>query len=512
MGTERASILSARGIGKRFFGVAALSEVDLELHPAEVVAVVGENGAGKSTLMKILAGVQRPDAGSLLVDGRTVEFGSVRDAAAAGIALIHQELELCENLDVAGNLLLGREPRRGLWLDRREEIRLAKTALDQVGLRIDPSTPLAELSLGQRQLVEIAKALSMHARILVMDEPTSSLSLVETERLLGSVRELRQRGTTVVYISHRLGEVTAIADRVVVLRDGRNAGELRRDEISHDAMVRCMVGRDLGDRHRPQPRSRDAAARLSVRGLRTSAWPTERIDLTVAAGEIVGLAGLVGAGRSEVLRAVFGADGRVEGEVAVDGRAVASGSIRAAVAAGIAFVPEDRKADGLILDEGIRDNVALPVLATKARSLWRRERTEAELAAATTRELSIKAANDSTPVRTLSGGNQQKVVIGKWLTASPKVLLLDEPTRGIDVGSKAEIYALLRGLAANGVAILFASSEMEEVLTLAERIVVLCEGRLSGELSSDGADEESVLRLATAHSGHRKSAARVVNS
>jgi ribose transport system ATP-binding protein len=500
METERAAILSARGIGKRFFGVAALSEVDLELFPAEVVAVVGENGAGKSTLMKILAGVQRPDAGSLLIDGRPVEFGSVRDAAAAGIALIHQELELCENLDVAGNLLLGREPRRGLWLDRRAEIRLAQSALDRVGLGIDPRTPLAALSLGQRQLVEIAKALSMHARILVMDEPTSSLSLVEAERLLGSVRELRERGATVVYISHRLGEVAAIADRVVVLRDGRNAGELRREEISHDAMVRRMVGRDLDGRHRPRPRSTTALARLSVRGLQTSAWPTERFDLTVAAGEIVGLGGLVGAGRSEVLRAVFGADERLHGEIAVDGGVVAADSIRAAVAAGIVLVPEDRKVEGLILDEGIRDNVVLPVLAARRGSPWRRERAEADLAAATTRGLSIKAANDSTPVRTLSGGNQQKVVIGKWLTATPKVLLLDEPTRGIDVGSKAEIYALLRGLAADGVAILFASSEMEELLTLAERIVVLCEGRLTGELSGEDAAEEAVLRLATAHS------------
>ncbi|MFO1052269.1 MAG: sugar ABC transporter ATP-binding protein [Planctomycetota bacterium] len=497
MGAESTPRVLARGISKSFPGVRALLGVDLHVGAGEVVALVGENGAGKSTLMKILAGVQSPDEGELQVDGETVEFGSVADAQARGIVLIHQELNLCDNLSVGANVWLGREPRRRGFVDEKRIAAGAAEVLARVGLDVDPRAPLRGLSLGQRQLVEIAKALSVDARVLIMDEPTSSLSLAETERLFGVVHELRRQGVSVVYISHRLGEVEELADRVVVLRDGRNAGELQRSEIAHDRMVALMVGRDIRRVARRDAGAGDAAVVLRVRGLRTAAWPGQAVDFDVRAGEIVGMAGLVGAGRSEILRAIFGADPRVGGEVHVGEVVLRGGDPREAIAAGVALVPEDRKAEGLLLGLGIRENVALPGLQRRARAGFVDQGADRSLAQDAVRRLSIRSAGIDQVVRTLSGGNQQKVVIGKWLTMGPRLLLLDEPTRGIDVGSKDEIYGLVRGLAAQGLAVLFVSSEMEEVLGLADRVLVLHEGRLAGELTSDAASEEAVMHLAT---------------
>ncbi|MBI5852491.1 MAG: sugar ABC transporter ATP-binding protein [Planctomycetes bacterium] len=501
MAAETTPRVAARGIAKSFPGVRALDGVDFAVRPGELVALVGENGAGKSTLMKILAGVQAPDSGTLAIDGAPASFRSVAEAQARGIALIHQELNLCDNLAVGANVVLGREPKRFGLIDERAVRRASGVVLRRVGLDVDPSRPLHGLSLGQRQLVEIAKALLVDARVLIMDEPTSSLSLGETQRLFGVVRELASQGVSVVYISHRLGEVEALADRVVVLRDGRNAGELEHDEITHDAMVTLMVGRDLRRRIERRSFVADGAVVLRVRGLRSAAWPASAVDLELRAGEIVGLAGLVGAGRSELLRAIAGVDAPRGGTIEVGGVALRIGDPRAAIAAGLALVPEDRKADGLLLDAGVRENLALPSLSRIDRYGFVDRKAERALAERSLRELAIKTPHVDQPVRALSGGNQQKVVLGKWLARSPRILLLDEPTRGIDVGSKDEIYRLVRGLAARGLAVLFASSEMEEVLGLADRIAVAHDGRIAGELDASIATEQAVLRLATGATG-----------
>ena len=501
MGDKHALRLRALGIGKAFPGVRALDAVDFEVGAGEVVALVGENGAGKSTLTKILAGVQAPDAGELLIDGESVRLDSVAAAQARGIALIHQELNLCDNLSVGANVYLGREPRRHGLIDERAIERGAALVLARVGLDVDPRTPLAGLSLGQRQLVEIGKALSIDARVLMMDEPTSSLSLTEAQQLFEVVRELRRQGVSVVYISHRLGEVEELADRVVVLRDGRNAGELARADVTHDRMVALMVGRDIARFRHGGVAATPGDVVLRVRGLRTTAWPAHAVEFAVRAGEIVGMAGLVGAGRSEILRAVFGADARVAGSVELDGVALRSGDPRSAITAGAALVPEDRKLQGLVLELGLRENLALPGLARRARAGFVDARAERAVAAEAVERLSIRTPSLEQVVRNLSGGNQQKVVIGKWLTMSPRLLLLDEPTRGIDVGSKDEIYGLLRDLAAQGIAVLFVSSEMEEVLGLADRILVVHEGRISGECQGGAATEADIMQFATGGPG-----------
>jgi len=491
-----AMLLEVRSLSKRFPGVRALHQVGLSLRAGEVLAVIGENGAGKSTLMKILAGVETPDSGEILLDGRPVRIGSVRDATRLGIALIHQELNLADNLDVAANIFLGREPRRLGFVDRRQLYDAARQFLHQVGLDCAPDVLVHRLPLGRQQLVEIAKALSTQARVLIMDEPTSSLSQGETERLCRVVKDLRGRGVSVVYISHRLREVKELADRVVVLRDGENAGELARDEISHDAMVRLMVGRELGRADRTSHGRGEPL--LVARGLRTLAHPRHAVDLALRAGEIVGLAGLVGSGRTELLRAFFGIDRRAGGEVLIQGHRVQLASPRDAIRAGLALVPEDRKQQGVILEMAVRENMSLASLRRDARAaFWLNLPGEARLAEEMTRELKVKTPTLQQFVEYLSGGNQQKVALAKWLALRPRVLLLDEPTRGIDVGAKQEIYRLMETLAGQGVAILFVSSEMEEVLRMSDRALVMHEGRLAGELNREQLSEEAIMRLAT---------------
>ncbi len=496
-------LLEARGISKRFPGVRALDAVSLAVDRGEVLALIGENGAGKSTLLKILAGVQSPDSGELLVDGSPVRFRGVEDALGKGIALIHQELNLADNLDVAGNVFLGREPRRLGLLDLRRMHGEAAAWLRMVGLDIDPATPLASLPIGRQQLVEIAKALSTNARLLIMDEPTSSLSAHETEILFTVVKGLRERGVSVIWISHRLGEVKELADRVVVLRDGANAGEIAdRSGIEHDRMIRMMVGRDI-DRLSRRPSHPPGDVVLSAKGLRTQAHRSHPLSLEVRAGEIVGVAGLVGAGRTELLMTLFGVTPAVDGTVAIAGRAVTPRSPIQAIRAGIALVPEDRKQQGLILDMAVRDNMSLASLWTESHAGFVDFREERRLASAMIPALAIKTPSDRQTAKFLSGGNQQKVVLAKWLAMKPKVLLLDEPTRGIDVGAKAEIYDLVHRLAGEGLAVLFVSSEMEEVLSLADRALVMHEGRISGSLEREALTEENVMRLAAGASAAR---------
>lgn len=490
-------LLSAQHLHKQFPGVRALEDVSLQVAHGEFVAVIGENGAGKSTLMKILAGLQAPDQGVVHFEGCEVVLSGVQAAQTLGIALIHQELVLADNLDAAGNIFLGREPRRGIFIQKEVMREKAQALLDQLGAGFASTVLVSELSLGQRQMVEIAKALSLDAKLLIMDEPTSSLSLRETESLFRVMGGLRKAGLSILYISHRLGEVKRLADRVVALRDGRNAGGLSREEITHDAMVRLMVGRDLSGA-RPVEASPPGEVVLEVRSLRTQAFPAHEVSFHVRRGEMVGLAGLVGAGRTEVLRALFGVEPQLGGEVQVDGKGLRARHPEDALAAGLALVPEDRKALGIFLEESVQWNVALTTLKRNARrGVFVNEQAGFTLTEELGRQLRIKAASPDTLVGTLSGGNQQKVVLGKWLALSPKVLLLDEPTRGIDVGAKAEIYQLMERLAAEGLAVLFASSELEEVLAMSDRVLVMHEGRLSGELSRAEATEEKIMELAT---------------
>jgi ribose transport system ATP-binding protein len=490
-------LLEARDICKRFPGVQALDRVRLTLYPGEVLGLVGENGAGKSTLMKILAGIEQPDAGQLLWNGCPIAIDSVRTAAAQGLALIHQELNLADNLEVGANLFLGREPQRWGLIDRAAIERRAAELLQRVGLDVAPRTVVETLPIGKQQLVEIAKALAVNARLLIMDEPTSSLSTNEAETLFHVVRDLRSRGVSVIYISHRLGEVQTLADRVTVLRDGRNAGDLRGAEIRHERLVQLMVGRDVSQFYARRAR-RPGPPVLEVRDLRTPARPEHALSFHVRAGEIMGLAGLVGAGRTELLRVLFGVDRPSGGQMHVAGRPVCWRSPRDAIAAGLALVPEDRKLAGLIVDMTVRQNVSLA-------GLWRdriagvflnhdRERTVTDEMIG---RLHIRTPHARQVVRHLSGGNQQKVVLGKWLALRPRLLLLDEPTRGIDIGAKREIYELMEQLAEEQVAILFASSELEEILGMSDRVLVLHEGRISGELAGDDLREEALIHLAT---------------
>jgi ribose transport system ATP-binding protein len=491
-------LLEMRGIGKRFPGVVALEGVSLEVRPGEVVALIGENGAGKSTLMKVLGGVHQPDEGEILIEGAPTRIGSVGDANALRIGFIHQELNVLENLDVAGNIFLGREPRRGglfSRIDRRKLHADAKVYLERLGLKVPTDTPLSGLSIAQQQMVEIAKALSQQARLLIMDEPTSSLTLTETERLMAVVKELRAQGVSIIYISHRLGEVKELADRVVALRDGRNAGELGREEVTHDRMVKMMVGRDIESFYAT---GGDAGvrARFGVRELRTRRYPQHAVSFRIRDGEILGLAGLIGAGRSEVAHAVFGVEPPAGGSLELGGETIVVRSPRDAIRRGIYLIPEDRRRCGLNVEELIRKNVTLPAMNRYSTAGVVRAGEERKVSQKFCDQLGVKAPSVEVRAGNLSGGNQQKVVLAKWLSLAPKVLIFDEPTRGIDVGAKAEIYDLMRKLASEGVAVLMISSDMEEVLGVSDRVAVMHEGRLTGVLERADCTEENVMRLA----------------
>ena len=490
-------LLEIKNITKRFSGVTALDGVSLSIARGEVHALIGENGAGKSTLMKILAGVQPPDSGTISFDGKLVTIRNVQDAIDLGIALIHQELNLADNLEVASNIFLGREPTRFGLIDSRTIRQRSREYLAKVGLDIEPNVKVSELTIGLQQLVEIAKALSVNARVLIMDEPTSSLSQRETDALYKVIRDLKQQGVSIIYISHRLTEIKELADRVTVLRDGQNAGSLQRDEITHDSMVKLMVGRDIDQFYeRKAQATRDVVLQLDQ--VRTSAWPQHEVSFKIRGGEIVGVGGLVGAGRTELLETIFGLTPALSGSVAVDGNVLKLSSNRDAIQAGIALVPEDRKSAGLVLEAGVRSNIGLPSLwRHRVAQMFANRSKEKSVSAEMIAEMKIKTPNDGQQVKYLSGGNQQKVVIGKWLSMSPRVLLLDEPTRGVDVGAKQEIYRLMEELAEQGVAVLFVSSELEEVISMSDRALVMHEGRLAGELGRDELSEESIMQLAT---------------
>jgi ribose transport system ATP-binding protein len=493
-------ILELKGVYKRFAGVVALNNVDISVYPGEVLALIGENGAGKSTLMKILSGVHSADEGTLRIDGNEVQIRTVADAQKLGVSLIHQELNNLDNLDVGGNIFLGREPRYGgplNFVDTRKINENSKTYLKKVGLNVSPSTSLGALSIAQQQLVEIAKALSTNARIIVMDEPTSCLTLTETNRLLELIKELKNAGVSVIYISHRLMEVNVCADRVVALRDGKNSGQLSKEEINHDNMVRLMIGRNL-DLKRTETRLGDPNKTIQIREYISPFFPSHKITFDIRKGEILGLAGLVGAGRSELAITVFGVARPLGGEVIIDNTPIVVKSPKDAIKNGIYLVPEDRRKTGLVTTLSVRENISLPDLwryASMGLISYKRELAAAE---EQRKRLSIKTAHCDTPAKNLSGGNQQKVVLAKWLSLNPKLIIFDEPTRGVDVGSKAEIYRLMRELADNGVYVLMISSDMEEVLGVSDRIVVMREGALMGILEAKDFSEEAVMKLAVA--------------
>jgi ribose transport system ATP-binding protein len=495
-------LLTLSGLHKAYPGVVALSDFSMTVSRGEVIGLVGENGAGKSTLMKILGGVVAPDAGSIAIDDVDHAALSVAESMKAGIAFVHQELNLFENLDVAANVYIGREPRRGgplRLVDEKRQREMTERLLQLVGANFGPAALVANLSLAQRQMVEIAKALSVDARIVILDEPTSSLPLAETDKLLAVIAGLKARGVSVIFISHRLHEVERVADRVVVLRDGRLAGVLNRGEISHERMVKLMIGRDL--------KAPDALAKcnpgpveLVVSNVRTAAYPGRQVSLEVRSGEILGLAGLVGSGRTELARAIFGIDRIHGGTFTLRGEPFRPADAAQAVANGVFLVPEDRKGSGVLLDLPIAENISLPNLPAHARLAIVSRAAENATAETQRRHLGIKTPNVATRAGALSGGNQQKVVLGKWLAMDPKLMIFDEPTRGIDIGAKAEIYRLMRGLADSGVAVLMISSEMEESIGVSDRIAVMHEGRISGILERDQFSEENVLLLAVGKS------------
>ncbi len=490
------------GIRKAFPGVVALDGVDFEAASHEVIGLVGENGAGKSTLMKILGGVSQPSAGQILIDGVAHNGLTVVQSMAAGIAFVHQELNLFDNLDVASNVFIGREPLVGgplRLVDRKKMAAMVRPYLDMLGADFAPETRVETLSIASRQILETAKALSQNARLVILDEPTSSLTLTETERLLGVIGTLRERGVCVIFVTHRLNELTAIADRVVGLRDGRLAGKLSKAEISPKAMIRLMIGRDLKELYTP-PRTPIATPVLTVASLRTSAWPAEEVNLTLNGGEILGLAGLIGSGRTELARAIFGIDRALGGQILVNGELLNLGDPGEAIRAGLFLVPEDRKRSGLFLDLTIAENIALADLKKHASWGLVHDQDINATAERMRRELDIRTPDVDALAGTLSGGNQQKVVLAKWLSLSPKVLICDEPTRGIDVGAKQEIYAMLRRLADQGVAILMISSDMEEVIGVSDRVAVMHEGRINGIFDRDELSEQSVMELAVSRS------------
>lgn len=490
-------LLEMRGISKRFPGVVALDGVSLQVGRGEVLALVGENGAGKSTLMKILGGVYQPDEGEIHVDGQSVKIYNVNDAMRLGIAFIHQELNVLTNLDVAANVFLGREPvYPPVRLINRRKIH-ADTAplLKRLGLDVSTHTRLDKLSIAQQQLVEIAKALSLNARLIIMDEPTSSLTLSETKRLLELVNELSSQGVSIIYISHRLGELDECADRVVVLRDGKNAGELKHEEATHDRLVSMMVGREIKSFY-VKSETQITPGFLRIRNVCSPMYPNQSVSFDAGKGEILGFAGLVGAGRSEIAKTIVGLDGPTAAEIWLGDKQLSISSARDAIANGIYLVPEDRRGEGLVVEMSVRENITLPSLPRFTRMGLIQRSRERKTTDEQISSLKIKTPGGEAFVLNLSGGNQQKVVLGKWLAMEPKVMILDEPTRGIDVGAKAEIYRLMRALAAQGAVILMISSDMEEVLNVSDRVVVMHEGVITGVLERSDCSEENVMQLA----------------
>lgn len=494
------ALISMKGIDKGFPGVQALQNGQFELLPGEVHALMGENGAGKSTLMKILTGVYQKDAGEIVYKGRSVEFSDPKAAQDAGISMIHQELNLAPDLSVAHNIYMGREPRRGLklFLNEKELLRNVRVLFDRMGLDMDPSTTVSDLTVAKQQMVEIAKALSYNADVLVMDEPTAALSDTEIEDLFVMIRQLRAKGVGIVYISHRMDEIKRITDRITVMRDGRYIDTVHTAEVTNQQIISMMVGREIYESSKPENARRDRETVLEVKGLNRGK-ALQDINFTLKKGEILGIAGLVGAGRTELARAIFGADPVQSGEIVIHGKPVKIREPHDAVRQGIGYLSEDRKQFGCDVDSDVKSNVVVASYGSFSKLGWFADDVKIRRTAEDVVDrLKVKTPHVDQEVKFLSGGNQQKVVIGKWLTRDCDILIFDEPTRGIDVGAKSEIYKLLNDLTEQGKSIIMISSELPEVLRMSHRILVMCEGRITGELDHEEASQEKIMTLATA--------------
>jgi ribose transport system ATP-binding protein len=488
-------LITLQNVSKTFGQVTVIQDVTVNVYPGKVQVLLGENGAGKSTLIKMVAGVYQPDGGQILVDGAVTTLPTTRAAEEHGIATIHQELNLVGTMSVAENVMLGRMPTKFGMVDRKELRRQARAALALIGLDVDVDTPVGELGIARQQLVEIAKALSINARVLILDEPTAALTRHETQALFAVMADLRQRGVGMLFISHHLDEIAEVGDTVTVIRDGQFIAEVPAS-TPEDELVKLMVGRSIEDQF---PRRADETPTLSevlsVTNL-TSSGQFDDINFTVRAGEVLGIAGLVGAGRTELIRAIAGADKYDTGSVTVRGVLLPKGDIQAAIKAGIGHVPEDRKGQGLVLDASVNDNLGYATLASSAKLGLADFAGQRRRAEAVAKKLRIRMHTIEQPIRSLSGGNQQKAVFGRWIIAASTVLLLDEPTRGVDVGAKVEIYELMNSITAAGGAIVMVSSELPEILGMSDRILVMRDGRLAGELSAADATQDSVMTLA----------------
>ncbi|WP_313576147.1 L-arabinose ABC transporter ATP-binding protein AraG [Pseudescherichia sp.] len=488
--------LSFRGISKTFPGVKALSDISFDCYAGQVHALMGENGAGKSTLLKILSGNYAPSGGTLVLQGKEVSFTDTTAALNAGVAIIYQELHLVPEMTVAENIYLGQLPQKGGLVNRSLLNYEARLQLEHLGLDIDPQTPLKYLSIGQWQMVEIAKALARNAKVIAFDEPTSSLSAREIDNLFRVIRELRNEGRVILYVSHRMEEIFALSDAITVFKDGRYVRTFDdMQQVNHDSLVQAMVGRDLGDIYGWQPREYGAEM-LRLEGVKA---PGVRhpVSFSVKRGEIVGLFGLVGAGRSELMKGLFGGTRITAGQLIIDGKPLSIQKPAHAIRAGMMLCPEDRKAEGIIPVHSVRDNINISARRKSVRAgCLINDGWEVENADHHIRSLNIKTPGAEQLIMNLSGGNQQKAILGRWLSEEMKVILLDEPTRGIDVGAKHEIYNVIYALAARGVAVLFASSDLPEVLGVADRILVMREGEIAGELLHGEADEKQALSLA----------------
>ena len=490
------SLVQMKNIAKSFSDTKVLKGVHLELGHGEILALLGENGAGKSTLMKILSGIYSKEEGEIYLDGELCHFQNPKEAQNKGIAIIHQEMNLCNDLTVSENIFLGREIRGTLQLSRKKMDEEAQRILDSLGVSMKATDLAGDLKVSEQQMVEIAKALSEEAKVLIMDEPTSALSRKEIEDLFRVIRRLRDEGRGIIYISHRLDELRAIVDRVTILRDGENVISAKLSDLSIDDIIRHMVGREIQDKF-PHLSCEKGVEILRVENL--EAGPKVRnISFSLYEGEILGIAGLMGAGRTEMTRALFGVDEKSAGKVYLYGKEISIRSPKDIIEHGMALIPEDRRKDGLCTELSIRENIALPNLDSLIGpfSALSKEK-EKQLSGQAMQSLNVKAESEEMIAKNLSGGNQQKVVLGKWLVRNPKVILFDEPTRGIDIGAKVEIYQIMNELKKKGVGVLFISSEMEEVLGMSDRILVFCDGRITGELSKEESSQENILKFAT---------------
>lgn len=491
------ALLEMKGISKRFLGVRALKGVDFELRRGEVHALVGENGAGKSTLMKVLTGIYQPDDGEIFFEGKPYTVKNIGEAQALGIAMIHQELNMMNDLTVAQNVFIGREIKKGFWLKDAEMVKETQKIFDRIGIKIDPKMQLGRLTVGKQQMVEIAKAVSRDCKLLILDEPTAALTQTEIEELFRIMEDLKAKGIGMIYISHRMDEINRISDRITVMRDGEYVGTVDTASVTKDDVINMMIGRVVYED--PKTHSEvpdDAEVVLEVKHL-SSGNAFNDVSFTLRRGEILGFSGLMGAGRTEVARAIFGADPHDGGEIFVNGKRVNIKTPEDAVKLGIGYLSEDRKRYGLLLDKSITENSALASIDKYTKGIFINDRRAKAEAKEENLKLRTKTPSMDQLLKNLSGGNQQKVIIARWLIRNSDILIFDEPTRGIDVGAKSEIYTLMNQLTKQGKSIIMISSELVEILRMSDRVLVMCEGKKTGELDISEANQENIMRLAT---------------